>query len=376
MMAAHFSEVTAMVRTNYIGEFAQFLPLPQLDRFSTASKIDRNGIPKNVQVFPTPTCYVPTDRGYKKLGNRHLSSVEALIRKKEINFDLIHAHFTWTSGYVGAKLKERYEVPFVVTAHGYDIYSLPFKDTSWRKNIEYVLNTADVIVTVSQSNVKYINRLDVETPVRVIPNGFKCDSFFPRKTSDCRRVLDLPQDRKILLTVGNLEPVKGQRYLVEAIAEITRKRKDIFCVIVGMGGEKKALEKQIRSAHLDKFILLAGGKPHNEIPVWMNACDLFILPSLNEGNPTVMFEALGCGKPFIGTNVGGVPEVITSEEYGLLVAPSDVGDLVKKILVALDRDWDREKIIEYSKNYMWERVVIEIMNVYSQVSGESRWRAP
>ena len=57
-----------------------------------------------------------------------------------------------------------------------------------------------------------------------------------------------------------------------------------------------------------------GGKPHAEIPIWMNACDVFVLSSLSEGNPTVMFECVGCGKPFIGTKVGGIPEIIISDD--------------------------------------------------------------
>ena len=99
----------------------------------------------------------------------------------------------------------------------------------------------------------------------------------------------------------------------------------------------------------------------------MNACDLFVLPSLSEGNPTVMFEALGCGKPFVGTKVGGVPEVIASDDYGLLVEPADSEDLVEKILVALDREWDREKILTYAERYTWENVAKEIMGVYTQI---------
>ena len=77
----------------------------------------------------------------------------------------------------------------------------------------------------------------------------------------------------------------------------------------------------------------------------MNASDLFVLPSLNEGNPTVMFEALGCGKPFVGSKVGGVPEVITSEEYGLLVEPGNSTDLAEKILQAFEEEWNRESIL-------------------------------
>jgi glycosyltransferase involved in cell wall biosynthesis len=114
-------------------------------------------------------------------------------------------------------------------------------------------------------------------------------------------------------------------------------------------------------------VLLAGGKLHDEIPVWMNACDLFVLPSLSEGNPTVLPEALGCGKPFVGTRVGGVPEVITSDECGLLVGPADPDDLAEKILVALDREWDREAILAYAQRYTWENIAKEIMGVYERV---------
>jgi glycosyltransferase involved in cell wall biosynthesis len=301
------------------------------------------------------------------LGEKHLSDVEAQIQKHGIAFDLVHAHFVWSSGYVGARLKEKYSVPFVVTAHGEDIYDLPFRDTIWKKKIEYVLNMADAIITVSQNNLECIRKLDVDTPVHVIPNGFRSDLFHPEDMSECRKVLGLPLDRKILLTVGILEQVKGQKYLVEAVSRIIREHKDILCVFVGYGSEKKALERQIRTLGLENHIVLAGMKPHSEIPHWINACDFFVLPSLNEGNPTVLFEALGCGKPFIGTNVGGVPDIITSDVYGLLVRPADPEDLKEKILTALDRTWDREAILAHAEQFTWENIAKKIMGVYNQV---------
>ena len=364
-----FSSVHVLVRTNVIADVAQYLhlPIPQLVCFSSHYKIDNDGTPANVHVYLTPVLYVPTDRGYKNLGDKHLSGVEALIQKQGITFDLIHAHFTWSSGYVGARLKEKYGVPFVITAHGEDIYSLPFKDAVWRKNIEYVLNTADAIITVSRSNLECIRKLDVDTPVHVIPNGFKEDLFCPKEMSECRRMLGLPKERRIILTVGIYEEVKGQKYLVEAVSQIIREKKDILCVMIGFGTERLALEKQIRSLGLEDHIILAGKKPHNEIPLWINACDFFVLPSLNEGNPTVLFEALGCGKPFVGTKVGGVPEIITSEVYGLLVNPADPEDLKVKILMALDRTWDREAIRAYAEQFTWENIAKKIQGVYTQV---------
>ena len=134
-----------------------------------------------------------------------------------------------------------------------------------------------------------------------------------------------------------------------------------------MGKDKRALEKQIKSLGLEDYVMLAGGKPHDEIPLWINACDVFVLPSLNEGNPTVMFEALGCGKPFVGTKVGGVPEIISSDDYGLVVEPADIGDLVDKIMMALDRQWDQTKILAYAERFTWENISKEILQIYQSV---------
>lgn len=363
----HFSNVYTLFRYNPISQIYNYLPVSGLEKYGLSYKLDLTYLPDNYKVFPTPVTYLPIESQYKKLGNKHLNSARKVIKKNKLGFSIIHSHFTWSAGYVGARLKEEYNVPFVLTAHGYDIYSLPFKDSEWREKIEYVLNTADHVITVSQSNLACIQKLDVSTPVTVIPNGFRSDLFYPRDPLKCRKALNLPQDKKIILTVGNLEPVKGQRYLVEAVQRIIRERKNILCVIVGAGKLRPALEHQIRSLGLEDYILLAGGKPHDEIPLWMNACDLFVLPSLNEGNPTVMFEALGCGKPFVGTKVGGVPEVIASDDYGLLVEPADPEDLAEKILAGLDREWDQEAILAYAERFTWENIAKEIMGVYAQI---------
>ncbi|HWQ48077.1 MAG TPA: glycosyltransferase [Methanosarcina sp.] len=91
---------------------------------------------------------------------------------------------------------------------------------------------------------------------------------------------------------------------------LSKKEKNIICFIVSGGKLKGKLNKQIISAGLQGHVKLIGDKLHNGISLWMNTCDVFVLLSLNEGNPTVMFECLGCGKPFVGTKIGGVPEII------------------------------------------------------------------
>jgi glycosyltransferase involved in cell wall biosynthesis len=372
ILAPRVSSVNVFVRVNPFSELGKYLSIPQIERFSSVYKIDRTGIPENVQVHPTPIWYIPTDRDYKRLGERHYAHVKSLMQKRGTRFDLIHSHFTWSAGYAGARLKEEYDVPFVVTGHGYDVYSLPFKDDEWRAKIEYVLNTADHIITVSQSNLACIQKLDVSTPVTVIPNGFRSDLFYPRDPLKCRKALNLPLDKKIILAVGNLEPVKGQTHLVEAVQRIVRERKDILCVIVGAGKVRTALERQIRSLGLEDYILLAGGKPHDEIPLWMNACDLFVLPSLRESFGVVQIEAMACGKPVVATRNGGSEEVVISDAYGLLAEPADPEDLAKNILVALDREWDSEVLLAYAERYAWEKIAKEIMTIYQGVLEHER----
>ena len=151
-------------------------------------------------MYPTPIFYLPTDSQYKKLGEKHYKQVTKIIKENNIKFDLIHSHFTWSSGYVGAKLKEKYGVPFIVTAHGYDIYHLPFKDDEWKSKIEYVLNSAELPLPVSKSNLECIKKLNVQAPVTVLPNGYREDIFYPidRKS---RKSLILPSNKKIILSV-------------------------------------------------------------------------------------------------------------------------------------------------------------------------------
>lgn len=370
-LSKYFDHVTVLVRTNPLTEISKFLPLKRYERFTNENKIDLTNKPSNVDVIPTPIVYLPGQNSYKSVGKKHLAAVKKAIKKRQIDFDLIHAHFTWSSGFVGSELKKEFSVPLVVTAHGYDIYSLPFRDDDWRTKIEHVLNSADNIITVSNSNLDCIKKLDVSTPVTVIPNGFRSDLFHPRDQTECRKLIGLPLYKKIILTVGNLVEIKGQKHLIDAIKKIISSRRDILCIIVGSGHLKGALERQISSLGLEQYIRLVGGKPHDEIPFWMNACDLFVLPSLNEGNPTVMFEVLGCGKPFIGTRVGGVPEVITSEDYGILVEPANPEDLADKIIVSLHRDWDQKKILNHASQFTWDSIAKQIVGVYKQVLKEN-----
>lgn len=366
-IAPSFKHIYVLPVYRPIAEISNILPIDALKPFRKKVKIDLSNLPENITVIPIPLNYLPTKNWYRKVGDLHTKAVSKTIDRFGIDFDLIHCHFTYSSGYVGMKLKEKFQVPLLITAHGFDIYDLPFRDTFWQERIRVILEKADRIITVSQKNRDCMDKLKIKTPVNLITNGFQPDLFFPLDTQKARNKLNLANDRKILVTVGNLIEIKGHKFLIEVIKNILPSYGNLLCFIIGSGGLKKFLKNRIKDLKLEQNVILLGEKDHAEINDWINCGDIFVLPSLNEGNPTVLFECLGCGKPFVGSRVGGVPEIIDDEKLGLLFAPGDIKDMEKVLQQALKTDWDREYISRKSKQFTWNELAQKITTVYKQV---------
>jgi glycosyltransferase involved in cell wall biosynthesis len=287
-----------------------------------------------------------------------------VISKNNIGFDVIHAHFL-ENGFIGAHLKNTYEKPLVVTGHGFDVYDLPFRDHWYNSLAKFILTEADQVITVSKFNARKLLSLGVSSnKLHVIPNGYDERLFKPVSTPNARERLGLPQNRKILLSVGNLVKVKGHIYLISAMSRVLRKRKDVQLIIVGTGPLKEVLQNMIKKYELKNYVMLVGAKEHREIPMWMNASDIFILPSLQEGFPTVIPEAMACGKPVVATNVGGVPEAITHNDLGILINPGDSEELASAILEALERKWNPGVILKHAEKYSWSNLAKQIVRVY------------
>jgi glycosyltransferase involved in cell wall biosynthesis len=368
-VSSSFKDISVSIKYNPIAEVSKYINIPSLNVHRLSSKIDIENKPSNVHLYPTPIFYLPTDSQYKQLGEKHYKQVKKIIKENNIQFDIVHSHFTWSAGYAGAKLKEKYGVPFVVTAHGYDIYKLPFKDCEWKSKVEFVLNSADFIITVSNSNYECIKKLDVKTPVKVIPNGYQEELFHPIHKNKCRKLLGLSIEKKIILSVGNLEEIKGHKHLVEAMEYVLKKRKDVICLIVGSGKLEIELKKQIKSAGLYDYVKLVGAKPHSEITLWMNACDIFVLPSLRESFGVVQIEAMACGKPIVATRNGGSEQIIISEDYGILCEPGNSKNLAESILHGISKIYNQNKLFSYAKLYSYNNISEDICSIYKVLLG-------
>ena len=368
-MAKYFDKIYVISLTpnvpKCLSAFSFMNPRWQRDAFASNYRYN------NINVYFAKHFTLPFDFSRKRRGDTAFAMVDKIIKNEQIEFSFIHAHFIYPSGYVGAKLKEKYSRPLIITGHGHDIYDMPFKSPEWMARIKKILDFSDHIITPSKSNYDKLMQIGIPSEkVSVIPNGYDSTIFKRPSVNDARRKLNIPADKRVILSVGNLEIEKGHMYLVEAMEIVSKRRTDIVCFIVGSGGKKKELIRLINRLEVNNFLKLVGSKPHDEIPMWMNACDVFVLPSLSESFGIVQIEAMACGKPVVATKNGGSEEIVIEDKLGILVEPKDPEGLLQAILVALEVEWDAEYIREYSKQFAWERIAEKIVKVYEEVLSE------
>lgn len=283
------------------------------------------------------------------------------------DFDIIHAHLTgFHMGWLAKSLKERLNKPLVITLHGSK--STYPKEKIRRVFMNKVLNSADKIISVSNylKNKALKYGIDVKKII-VIGNGISQRKFHPISKKKARTILGLPRDRKIFLNIASLNKIKGQTNLITAFLKLKQQLDNkVMLIVIGEGELKQQLRRTARK-ELDKSILFVGRRPHKEIPLWLNASDLFILPSFNESMPVSLLEALACGKPVVATKVGGIPEVINSEDYGFIVNPGNISQLCTALNEALEKNWDENKIAQYGSNFTWDKMASELIKTYKNI---------
>ena len=289
--------------------------------------------------------------------------------------DVIHAHFPYPDGYGMLKVKERWGVPLVVHERGGYIYATGKAYPSIRKMHMETLEKADRIVAVSHdTRNEYITLGVPEEKIEVVPNGVNLDRFYPMEKSEARSALGLPEDRPIVLFAGYLRPRKGVQHLIEAVPKLVREYNALF-VLLGEGGMRHELEEKLRKYHLEGDVMLKGTIPHDQMPFYENAMDVLILPSLAEGRPNVVLEAMACGKPVVATSVSGIPELVQDGKTGILIPPSDVEaikDALSRILTdsELGRRMGREgKKAIVEMNLSWGNYAKNMIRIYEEVDG-------
>ena len=282
--------------------------------------------------------------------------------KYRFDFDIIDAHWVYPDGLAALLLGKILNVPVVVSCRGSDVNLYPDFPIIG-KLVKYTLHKCDAIITVSEALKNKVISLEISPEkIEVIANGVDPKKFFYVSRKTARKDLDIPLEKRVVLSIGHLVERKGFHHLIDAMNHLVNKKKyrDLLLVIVGEGPYRNVLEKKIKNYGLQSHVLLVGAKPFNEIPLWHNIADIFCLASSREGWPNVIFEALASGSPVVATNAWGNREVICSKDYGILVDQQCGKELAKAIARALETKWDKKKIIKYACDNNWDIVATKV----------------
>lgn len=189
---------------------------------------------------------------------------------------------------------------------------------------------ADKVVAVSFDLEQFLLRTFDRNQVACIHNGINLESIVVTMSRADKRKEWQVDDKTIMIgTVGRLVPVKGHMVLLEALQILRRQHDNVKLLLVGDGPLRDTLEAEAKRLGLEQFVIFSG---HQEQPYdLINMMDIFLLPSLHEGIPMVLLEALALRRPVVASRVGGIPEVLSHGRTGMLISPANPAELAGAI---------------------------------------------
>jgi glycosyltransferase involved in cell wall biosynthesis len=297
--------------------------------------------------------------------------------RKDFNFDLIDSHFVYPDGLGAVLLGKVFKTPVSITVRG-TIRKLS-KYAFIKPQITYALKRSAKIFAVCNDLKMAASGLDIpEDDISVIPNGVDINKFKPINRENIRKELGLPQNKKIIISVGGLVERKGFHRIITILPFIKETFPEIMYVIVGgqsvEGNYEPVLKKLVKDLGLSDIVRFSGPQPHKQLYKWLNASDVFCLATSNEGWANVFLEAMACGLPVVTTLVGGNEEVVVSEDYGLLFKLDDEKEMLRSLITALEKKWDREKIIAFARSNTWEERAIHLSQELNNIMVEDNVR--
>ncbi len=312
------------------------------------------------------------DNGFHvhRISRQKLGYVEAILfwartflLIRNIKPDIVHVQ-TVVFGIPGVLAKWLLRKPYIVWGRGSDIYmSWPFK----RIISQLVLRNAGAVVALTGDMKREMQKV-CNRDITVIPNGIDLDGFQGITRQEARGEMQIEEDKKVIIFVGRLSPVKGVKYLIQALDILRHKETSIKLLIVGDGEQRDELVDQVAKLDIERYITFIGEVSNEQVPKYMATSDIFVLPSLSEGFPNVCLEAMASGLPVIATKVGGLVEIIRDGQNGFLVNPETPREIAEKISLLLEDDELRERIssnnMEMVKDYSWQVVVRRLEKVY------------
>lgn len=300
-------------------------------------------------------------------GRRLLASAE---------FDAVHAHWVVPNGPIG-RLVASGATPLVVSLHGSDV-ALAERARAARRAARWTFARTAAVTAPSTDLLERAGRLGADR-LELVPYGADVQalSATPGQAAEARRRLGIAAGDVVVQAIGRLIPVKGFDVLVEAHALAVRDRPDLRLVLVGDGEQRETLVRSAAQLGVADTVVFAGAAERAEIPALLASADIVVVPSVRQagyvdGLPNVALEAMATGRPLVASRVGGLPELVRTEENGLLVTERAPRELAQAILRLADDPALRERLgaaaqEEIRTERSWKGVGRRLVAIYESV---------
>ncbi len=290
----------------------------------------------------------------------------------KLNIDIIHAQWSLPQGLTGIICKYIFKIPCITTLHGSDIYGLKYPGLKWLN--AKVIRHSDVCTANSSATARMAERISGRRNIVVVPMGVNPYFLGQARTRDVKRLEPAAGEKRILY-VGRLIELKGVNYLIQALPGVLEKFPETKLILVGSGPMKNDLVALSNRLNLDSKVVYIDKVPQEKLSEIYSSASLFVLPSIvnnqgeTEGLGVVLLEAMACGLPVIGSNVGGIPDIIKDGETGLLARQKEPESLTEKITMLFSDKNLRRRLVEngyriVKENFLWDTIAEKFIGLY------------
>ena len=302
----------------------------------------------------------------KILGNSIAPNMLFDLVKNQSKYDVVHAHsHLFFSTNLSAVARQLGSTPLVITNHGLNSQTAPkwFQDIYTVSGTRLTFAAADKIICYTETEKKELIDIGIKSrKIKVIHNGVDTDLFVPAKETSF--------DKKNLLWVGRYAKGKGPDYLIDAFNKVKFRHPDATLTMVGKGPYKDQIVQKIHNLKLDNSIIMKDFVANSELVNLYQNSSVFVLPSLEEGVPRTILEAMSCGIPVVCSRLPQLVNIVNGG--GILVPvkdPQTLADSISEVLsdsslAAKFRENGRGNVVE---NYSWKDTVNKTVQLYEEL---------
>ncbi len=299
---------------------------------------------------------------------------------REIKPDIIHAWTLFPPGVIAYKISKSKKIPAILDCRNFmDVERSPYEESHLESRVliralrireERMRKKAFkglYITTQTKILAEKVRKLYEKYPY-VVPNGFDPSQFEGNERETLRKKYSF--EKLTITNVASLTWRKGQKFLIEAIPEIVKKYDSEF-IFVGNGPKEEYLKKRAEELGVSDSIRFMGALSRDEVAEILLASDIFVFPSVVEGFPNALIEAMGAGLPVVSTDFGGVKEIIEDGKNGVICKKERLSEGILSLLKRKD-EWKEISLANKKrvKKFSWEKTAEKYLEFYREILGE------